>query len=205
MRSRRKKWALPFINENKDIFIDESFSSPSFFFSPIYLEIGTGKGDFLLGMASIKKGNYLGIEKDLSIAAIAGKKIKENKLANIKLINDDFDKVLPYLSKYRFDAIYLNFSDPWPKLKHHKRRLTYKDRLNSISSLLIDDGLIYIKTDNAGLFSFTLEQIPSTNLEIVSKDDDYKLEDNDVETEYEKQFRSLGIPIHRLILKKKGN
>lgn len=205
MRSRRKKWALPFINENKDIFIDESFSSSSFFLSPIYLEIGTGKGDFLLGMADIQKGNYLGIEKDLSIAAIAGKKIKENNLANIKLINDDFDKVFPYLSKFKFDAIYLNFSDPWPKLKHHKRRLTYKDRLNNIASLLSENGQIYIKTDNADLFYFTLEQIPSTDLEIVSKDDDYKLEDNDVETEYEKQFRSLGIPIHRLILKKKGN
>lgn len=205
MRSRRKKWALPFINENKDIFIEDFASNEDFFSSPLYLEIGTGKGDFILNMSLIQKGHYIGIEKDLSIAAIAGRKVKENNNKDIKLINDDFDNVFEELSKYKFDAIYLNFSDPWPKLKHHKRRLTYSSRLNNMSSLLNKDGKIYIKTDNADLFSFTLEQIPSTDLAILSEDNDYKLLDNDVETEYEKQFRSLGIPIHRLILIKKGN
>lgn len=205
MRSRRKKWALPFINENKDIFIEDLASNEDFFTSPLYLEIGTGKGDFILNMSLIRKGHYIGIEKDLSIAAIAGRKVKENNNKDIKLINDDFDNVYQELAKYKFDAIYLNFSDPWPKLKHHKRRLTYSSRLSNMSTLLNKDGKIYIKTDNADLFSFTLEQIPSTDLAILSEDNDYKLLDNDVETEYEKQFRSLGIPIHRLILIKKGN
>ena len=205
MRSRRKKWALPFINENKDIFIVDFASNEDFFTPPLYLEIGTGKGHFILNMSLIQKGHYIGIEKNLSIVAIAGRKVKENNNKDIKLINDDFDNVFEELSKYKFDAIYLNFSDPWPKLKHHKRRLTYASRLSNMSSLLNKDGKIYIKTDNADLFSFTLEQIPSTDLAILSEDNDYKLLDNDVETEYEKQFRSLGIPIHRLILAKKGN
>ncbi len=204
MRARNKKWALPFINAHKDIVIN-SIDDPSFFHSPLYLEIGTGKGGFILNMPLLVKGHYLGIEKDSSILAIAARKAFESNNKEVKFLWGDFDKLFPLIEKLRFDGIYLNFSDPWPKLKHHKRRLTYGPRLSNIASLLNKGGLIYIKTDNADLFSFTIEEAKKIDLEIVSKDDNYQLNELDVETEYEKSFREMGVSIHRLILRKKEN
>lgn len=204
MRARNKKWALPFINAHQEIVLT-SIDDPSFFVSPLFLEIGTGKGDFILNMPSIQKGHYLGIEKDTSILAIAAKKVFESGNINVKFLRGDFDKLFPLIEKLRFDGIYLNFSDPWPKLKHHKRRLTYAPRLNNIASLLNENGLIYIKTDNADLFNFTIEEANKINLEVVNKDDNYQLNEFDIPTEYEKSFREMGVSIHRLILKKKEN
>jgi tRNA (guanine-N7-)-methyltransferase len=167
------------------------------------LEVGIGKGDFIIGMASRFPGHYLGLEKEISIAGIAAKKVVASGLDNIRLRADDFDDVYPEIETLRFDKIFLNFSDPWPKKKHAKRRLTAAPRLNQMAALLKEGGLIVIKTDNDILYEFTLEEIEKTKLTLAVNLFDYPADESgDVQSEYEKNFRSLGQPIHRIILKK---
>jgi tRNA (guanine-N7-)-methyltransferase len=100
--------------------------------------------------------------------------------------------------------IYLNFSDPWPKKRHWKRRLTTKERLLKMASLLKEDGEIRFKSDNLPLYEYTLEQAPLAGLNVVTSTDHYQLAEDDVLTEYEKQFREQGKPITRIVLKKKA-
>lgn len=201
MRSRKKKWADPFISVHPGLFPSPQGLSLN---KPSYLEIGCGKGDFLLGMASKQKGDYLAIEKDHSIAAVAGKKALNAGLNNVRLFASDFDELAPIFleSGYRFAKIYVNFPDPWPKLRHHKRRLTEASRLTMMAKLLDEGGEIRFKTDNADLFAYSLEQAALAKLKVLRQDDDYQLSDDDALTEYEAQFREFGIPIHYLILSK---
>ena len=201
MRSRKKKWADPFISVHPDLFPSPQGLNLN---KPTYLEIGCGKGDFLLAMASKQSGDYLAIEKDHSIAAVAGKKALNAGLNNVRLFASDFDELAPIFleSGYRFAKIYVNFPDPWPKLRHHKRRLTEASRLTMMAKLLDEGGEIRFKTDNADLFEYSKEQAPLANLHIVYSDDYYALKDDDALTEYESQFRQYGIPIHYLILNK---
>ena len=205
MRGRHKAWAAPFLAEHNDV-VKETISGDDPFFSgsPLYLEVGIGKGDFIVGMASRFPGHYLGLEKEISIAGIAAKKVVASGLDNIRLRAADFDFVYPEIENLRFDGIYLNFSDPWPKKKHAKRRLTAEKRLNLMAKLLKQDGFIAIKTDNDILYEFTLEEVAKTDLEMVVNLPDYPAdEEHDVQSEYEKNFRALGQPIHRIVLRKK--
>lgn len=162
-----------------------------------------GKGDFLIGISQKKQGNYLGLERDLSILATAAKKIEGLSLPNVKLVGGDFDDLYESLSHYRFDKIFLNFSDPWPKKRHAKRRLTYHERLKTIATLLKEGGQIVMKTDNPILYEFTLEEVPLAGLKMVYNTDHYEFdEENDAMSEYEARFRSLGQNIHRIIIEK---
>lgn len=204
MRGRHKAWAAPFLADHRDIAIETvDPKDPFFASSPLFLEVGIGKGDFIIGMASRFPGHYLGLEKEISIAGIAAKKVVASGLDNIRLRADDFDDVYPEIETLRFDKIFLNFSDPWPKKKHAKRRLTAAPRLNQMAALLKEGGFIVIKTDNDILYEFTLEEIEKTKLTLVVNLFDYPADESgDVQSEYEKNFRSLGQPIHRIILKK---
>lgn len=204
MRGRHKAWAAPFLADHRDIAIETvDPNDPFFASSPLFLEVGIGKGDFIIGMASRFPGHYLGLEKEISIAGIAAKKVVASGLDNIRLRADDFDDVYPEIETLRFDKIFLNFSDPWPKKKHAKRRLTAAPRLNQMAALLKEGGFIVIKTDNDILYEFTLEEIEKTKLTLVVNLFDYPADESgDVQSEYEKNFRSLGQPIHRIILKK---
>lgn len=201
MRSRKKKWADPFILAHPELF-------PSFetlkLGSPSYLEIGCGKGDFLLQLAPKQPGSYLAIEKDHSVCAVAGRKALNAGISAISFLPLDFDDLLPKLleSGHRFRVIYINFPDPWPKLRHHKRRLTTAERLLSMAALLDEGGEIRFKTDNADLFEYSLEQAALAKLKVIKRDDDYEVGEDDALTEYEKQFRLYGIPIHYLALAK---
>ncbi len=162
-----------------------------------------GKGDFIIAMSQKQQGHYLGLERDLSILATAAKKIESLELSNVRLLGGDFDDLYESLSLYRFDIIYLNFSDPWPKKRHAKRRLTEASRLARIASLLVNDGRIVIKTDNPLLYEFTLEQIPLAKLQLVEETDHYVFdEQNDAMSEYERRFREEGKPIHRIVVMK---
>lgn len=204
MRGRSKPWAVPYLQSHPELVysaIEEK--DPFLSSSPVYLEIGMGKGDFLIGLNQKQQGNYLGLERDLSVLATAAKKIEGLDLPNVRLIGGDFDKLYESLSAYRFDKIYLNFSDPWPKKRHAKRRLTYHERLSVIASLLKEGGQIVMKTDNPILYEFTLEEIPLAKLRIIENTDHYEFdEDHDAMSEYEARFRSLGQPIHRIIIEK---
>ncbi len=206
MRGRFKKWASPFLEEHNELVLKNIDPNDPFFQNEkLHLEVGSGKGDFVIGMAKKHPDvNFLAIEREVSIAGIMAKKIVESTLSNIRVINGDFDVLLPELEKLRFDTIYLNFSDPWPKKRHEKRRLTHVKRLEEFSKLLKDDGEMRIKTDNDSLYAFTLEQIPLSPFEMYLNEEDYKFdEENDVASEYERNFRSVGKSIHRILMKKK--
>ena len=204
MRGRAKPWAIPYLQEHPELVYPQiEENDPFLSVSPLYLEIGMGKGDFLIGISRLQQGHYLGLERDRSVLATAAKKIEGLHLDNVRLIAEDFDKVYESLKAYHFDKIYLNFSDPWPKKRHAKRRLTYHERLALIASLLKEGGEIVMKTDNASLYAFTLEEVPLAKLRIKECTDHYVFDpERDAMSEYEARFRSLGQNIHRIIIVK---
>lgn len=206
MRGRFKKWASPFLEEHPELVLKEIHPEDPFFQNPnLHLEVGSGKGDFVIGMArKYPDTNFLAIERDLSIAGILAKKVFESECPNIRVIHGDFDVLFPELEKLRFQTIYLNFSDPWPKRRHEKRRLTHVKRLEEFAKLLTPNGELHIKTDNDSLYAFSLEQIPLSPFEMILNEENYIFDEvNDVMSEYEKSFRSTGKSIHRIFLRKK--
>ncbi len=204
MRGRRKPWAEPYLQAHPELILGEIDPKQEFFLAPkLSLEIGMGKGDFLLGIASLKEGSFLGLERDLSVLATAAKKFEADPRDNVRLLGGDFDDWFESLSQLRFDTIYLNFSDPWPKKRHAKRRLTYHERLKNIASLLKSGGQIVMKTDNPILYAFTLEEIPLAELRCVEETDHYEFDpSNDAMSEYEARFRAEGKNIHRIVIAK---
>ncbi|MBQ7994681.1 MAG: hypothetical protein IJ247_00475 [Bacilli bacterium] len=203
MRSRRKKWAAPYLEAHKEIVIEKIDAQDKFFLSrPLVLEVGAGKGDFAIAMSERLGGSYLAIERDVSIAGTMARRL-ENKETNIRIINDDFDNVFSEDISLRFDAIYLNFSDPWPKKKQGKRRLTASSRLDKFYSLLLDEGKLYFKTDSDILYESTLENIESSKFKILERYDVYVFDEKeDAMSEYERKARDKGLAIHKLVLGK---
>ncbi len=114
----------------------------------------------------------------------------------------DFDFLYEKIEDLRFDAIYLNFSDPWPKKRHWKRRLETAERLLKMKSLLADNGKIIFKSDGQELYLFTLEEAEKAGFLVEESTNDYALSEDDVATEYEKSFRAIGKPITRIVLRK---
>ncbi len=171
---------------------------------PIMLEIGMGKGDFILGMAkSHPEFNYVGIEKYESVLVRAIEKLDESNLENVKVINIDAIDVEKIFDR-EITCIYLNFSDPWPKKKHHKRRLTYKKFLEAYDKVFKDYANIELKTDNDSLFEGSLISLCEYGYIF----DDIKLDlwnsgKENVRTEYENKFASLGFKIKYLKAHKK--
>ena len=171
--------------------------------NPIYIEIGIGKGKFILENAlKYKDINYIGIERFDSVMAKAIKKIDEG-LPNLKLIRMnalDIDKVF---SK-EIDLIYLNFSDPWPKKRWHDRRLTSKIFLDKYDSLFKDTKRIEMKTDNEDLFIYSLETLSSNGYALSDISFDYHKTDTDIiMSEYEMRFSKEGKNVYHLFAQKK--
>lgn len=205
MRSRFKKWAEPFINDHPEITLTLPLEDKSYFEgAPLYLEIGSGKGDFIVSLASRHPENhYVAVERDVSSLGTLAKKVVEQELKNVKIIYQDFDKVEPELPREAFEVIYLNFSDPWPKKRHNKRRLTAKPRLEKYLTLLKKGAELRQKTDNPGLYEFTKEEVVGTSFVNIVDETNYVFDEaNDAMSEYERNFRSEGKPIYRLIYKK---
>lgn len=174
----------------------------------ICIEIGMGKGDFISNMAKLNPDNvYIGIELSPQVLALAIKKLnsfeEENGLSlkNLYFMSFDALKLLDYFSENQVDVLYLNFSDPWPKKRHTKRRLTYKDFLENYKKVLKKDGIIEFKTDNRGLFEYSLVSMQNFGMEFIDVYLDlHKTEVFNVETEYEKKFSPFG-PIYKLVAK----
>ena len=174
----------------------------------ICIEIGMGKGDFISNMAKLNPDNvYIGIELSPQVLALAIKKLnrfeEENGLSikNLYFMSFDALKLLDYFSENQVDVLYLNFSDPWPKKRHTKRRLTYKDFLENYKKVLKKDGIIEFKTDNRGLFEYSLVSMQNFGMEFIEVYLDlHKTEVFNVETEYEKKFSPFG-PIYKLFAK----
>ncbi len=158
--------------------------------NPIYLEIGMGKGKFILENAKNNPNiNYIGIEKNGSVLSYAIRKIEEYKLNNLKLICFDANKIDELFDK-DIDLLYLNFSDPWPKNRHEKRRLTSNSFLEKYDKIFKKDRIIEMKTDNQGLFEYSVisfvdngYKIEDISLDLTNKEDFIN-----VRTEYEEKY-----------------
>ncbi|MCQ2795479.1 MAG: tRNA (guanosine(46)-N7)-methyltransferase TrmB [Bacilli bacterium] len=203
MRTKYKPWALPFLKEHCDIAYP-TFKKDKFFDDTLEMEIGGGKGDFIISQAvKHPKVHFLMIERVISVAAPAVKKIIENDINNIRVIYDNFINVSHALKDNSVNKIYLNFSDPWPKKKHVKRRLTSPLFMNDYYRILKKDGLIVFKTDQKPLYEYTKLVLEKEKFTIILDNPHYnKLDKDDSLTEYEAKFRKEKKTIHRLILKK---
>lgn len=158
--------------------------------NPIYLEIGMGKGKFILENAKNNPNiNYIGIEKNGSVLSYAIKKIEEYKLSNLKLICFDANKI-DELFLEDIDLLYLNFSDPWPKNRHEKRRLTSNSFLEKYDKIFKKDRIIEMKTDNQGLFEYSIISFVNNGYKIedISLDLTNKIDFINIRTEYEEKY-----------------
>ena len=168
--------------------------------NPINIEIGMGKGDFIIGMAQLFPGiNFIGIEMFDSVIVRAVQKLEKKQNPNLKLIRMDAKNIEDVFEK-EIDTIYLNFSDPWPKTRHEKRRLTSHTLLAKYDNLFSDTKKIFQKTDNISLFAFSIESLSTYGytLKSVTLDLYNNMIDNNVATEYEKKFSDKGVKICRL-------
>ena len=206
MRVRHKPWADDYLKENKDIVELSPYEHKANWKkvfnndNPIHVEIGTGKGQFITGMAEQYQDiNLIGIEVVKSIIVSAVEKVLESGLSNIRLINENAIDIREFFGEDEVDKIYLNFSDPWPKNRHEKRRLTYRSFLEQYKHVLKQDGEIVLKTDNMQLFEYSIESFSKYGLIIdeVSLDLHRKNDDTNVMTEYEEKFSRKGQPIYR--------
>ena len=172
--------------------------------NPIRIEIGMGKGEFITQLAMENPDiNYVGIEKYSSVLIRAIEKCEDIEIKNLRFIRMEAEYIQDVFEKDEVDRIYLNFSDPWPKDRHAKRRLTSKQFFERYDGILKKDGIVEFKTDNDLLFQFSLEQVPEAgwNLDKFTWDlhNDEEMVKGNVMTEYESKFSAMGNPIHKLI------
>ncbi|SEM39295.1 tRNA (guanine-N7-)-methyltransferase [Mesobacillus persicus] len=206
MRLRNKPWAKDKLLEYPQYVVhnpeqnrgkwNEVFDAPQ----PLHIEIGTGKGRFITGMAKANPHiNYIGIEMQESVIVSALDRIIEEELSNLKLMNVDAAELAKYFAPGDVDRVYLNFSDPWPKTRHEKRRLTFKSFLSVYEEILVPKGEIHFKTDNQGLFEYSLKSFSEYGLllKYLSLDLHQSDFEGNIMTEYEEKFSSLGNRIYR--------
>lgn len=209
MRLRNIKGAEQFIADSKYVIQnpEDYLGKWNTFFEndhPLHIEIGMGKGKFIHTLASQNPSvNYLGIEMYSSVLYRAIEKRQEMDLPNLYFIRMDAKNLCDIFCNGEVDRIYLNFSDPWPKERHTKRRLTSPLFLERYHIILSKNGTICFKTDNRNLFDYSVETIENTSSWKL-KDVSYDLHNSpyaeeNVMTEYEEKFSSKGMPIHRLV------
>lgn len=171
--------------------------------NPIQLEIGTGKGRFLTTLAAENPAvNYIGIEKYSSVLLRALEKQQELQLPNIVFIRMDAERIEDVFDRGEIDKIYLNFSDPWPKERHAKRRLTSRQYFARYNNILRKDGTVEFKTDNRVLFDFSVEEVKEAGwkLDAVTYDlHNSDMNEGNIMSEYEIRFSRGGTPINKLI------
>ena len=204
MRARKKKHGAERLEAVSQLFVERPVIDKD---KKTYVEIGCGKGKFIIENAERNPDiNYIAIEKVPDVILLAAEKVKEKEIKNVKFMMCDAKGLTELFEEKSIDLIFLNFSDPWPKAKHYKRRLTYKTFLDVYRYILKDDGVICFKTDNAGLFEFSLEQFREDGwrLENVTFDlHNSEYAKDNIMTEYEKNFSEKGFNIHRLEAYKK--
>ncbi len=188
-RDKKGKWNQVFQNDN-----------------PIHIEIGMGKGKFITQLAIDNPNiNYIGIEKYSSVLIRAIEKRSQVDINNLFFIRMEAEDLENVFDQYEVEQIYLNFSDPWPKDRHAKRRLTSKEFFARYNQILVPDGVVIFKTDNRELFDFSLEQVPEAKWELVNYTYDLhhsEYAQGNIMTEYETKFSSEGKPINRLVARR---
>ena len=178
------KWSQVFGNDN-----------------PIHIEIGCGKGNFILGMARMYPDiNFIGIEKVEDVIVMAMEKVTAAELTNVLFMDMDAERIEEFFTKGEIERIYLNFSDPWKKKKQAKRRLTHKNFLDKYKNVLNEGDYIFFKTDNRPLFEFSLNSFCEENYKLsnISLDLHNSNFEGNVMTEYEERFSKMGMPIYRI-------
>ena len=173
--------------------------------NPIHIEIGMGKGKFIHAMAKAHPDiNYVGIEKYSSVLLRAIQKMEEEELPNLKFIRMDAEDIVKVFGREEVDKIYLNFSDPWPKDRHAKRRLPSRQFLDRYDIILKKDSRLEFKTDNRDLFDFAVEELEPAGwkAEAITYDlhNDAELMQGNIMTEYEEKFSGMGNPICKYII-----
>ena len=170
---------------------------------PIHIEVGMGKGQFIIEMARRNpEVNYIGIEKYSSVLVRAVEKLEDFEQDNLRLIRMDAENIEEVFDKDEVVRIYLNFSDPWPKDRHAKRRLTSTRFLERYDNILTPEGRVMFKTDNKDLFDFSLEQVEEAGWILENHTYDLhhsEYNEGNVMTEYEEKFSAKGNPICRLV------
>lgn len=171
---------------------------------PIHIEVGMGKGRFIMDLATANPDiNYIGIERYTSVLYRAIQKMELAPLPNLRFLCIDAATLPEIFDKEEVSRIYLNFSDPWPKDRHAKRRLTSREFFARYDLILAKDGRVEFKTDNQELFTFSLEEIPEAGWKLIASTRDLHhdavLNEGNIMTEYEEKFSSLGNPICKLI------
>ena len=164
--------------------------------APVYLEIGCGKGRFIaLRAAAFPEKNFIAVEGQSNVALRALQKAEICHFDNLRIFIDYVDDLGRYFEPGEMAGIYLNFSDPWPKARHAKRRLTYREKLKNYRSVMSPEGTIEFKTDNDGLFAFTIDEIRNAGFSIWEMTTDLAastFESKLFTTEYEERFGSAG-------------
>ncbi len=174
----------------------------------LFLEVGAGKGKFIGENARQNQNyGYIGIEGQPSVSVVATKKIREMELKNVIFINGYLQEPSLWFGEEELDGVYLNFSDPWPKKRHEKRRLNHRSYLKAYEKIIKDGGFIKIKTDNDELFRFGVEEAKSIGMEIDEITEDLhnsKYMETNIKTEYEEKFSSKGKSINylKILIKK---
>lgn len=209
MRSRYKPWAADLIDAHPEIVIPDPENQKGKWHevfgnaNPLHIEAGTGKGRFITGMAKQNPDiNYIGIELFDSVIVTALETVlaEEGGIPNLRLLRVNAKELQSFFEKGEVDRLYLNFSDPWPKTRHAKRRLTHETFLKLYEAVLPEGGEIHFKTDNRGLFEYSLTSISEYGM--LLKDVSLDLHANEPEwnimTEYEEKFSKKGQPIYRL-------
>lgn len=175
--------------------------------NPIRMEVGMGKGKFLMELAQIHPEiNFIGVERYSSVLLKAIQKMEEWKLPNVRFLCEDAGELAEMFGEGEVERLYLNFSDPWPKDRHAKRRLTSPGFMDVYDKILKAEGVVEFKTDNQGLFAYSLEAIPEAGWQIDLHTFDLHnspYAEGNVMTEYETKFSSEGKPICKLIASRK--
>lgn len=209
MRLRNKPWAKPLIDAHPEYVVTRpqdlkgNWQSRFAKQAPLFIEVGMGKGRFIVEMAKkYPEFNFIGLEMQTVATGIALKKQLEEQLPNLQLVCANGSGLTEFFKENEVAGIYLNFSDPWPKKRQEKRRLTYASFLEQYKIILAENGHLEFKTDNRGLFEYSLSSLNNFGMhfERVWLDlhaDQQALVDN-VMTEYEEKFSSLGQPIYKI-------
>lgn len=201
---RNKPWAIDFLNKHSHIVDTENKYSKkihSFFDreAPIHLEVGTGMGTFITTLAERHPEiNFVGVEiaKDVLIRVL--EKVQEKNLTNVRLLLFDATTLTDYFNPQEIDRVYLNFSDPWPKKRHAKRRLTHVRFLEQYKQILKPSGDLQFKTDNRGLFEYSLISMNQFQMDfnVINLDVHEEESEDNIRTEYEEKFSALGNKIY---------
>lgn len=169
---------------------------------PLYVELGTGKGQFLAkASTSYPEINWIGVEKVQEPLLLAAQKGEQTGNTNLRYLWMDIANLQAAFAPGEVNRFYLHFSDPWPKARHYKRRLTYRNFLQAYQTLLATDGDLILKTDSESLYQFSLEELVETGWDVVEKSEDLhhsKWAATNITTEYEEKFAGKGMPIYYL-------